>query len=238
MQKEFVIKSNDIIRNFSYDYTETEYKAIAYVCSVYKQHEKDVEQIETYRFSILIQDFIKACGLDLHGGSAYFWVRKIFETLEKKSKWISVYDKDGKEWTTNISWISKCYFDKKDRIEFYADRDLYWFVCGLENRFTSYELKMYMSMNGKHALRLYEILKSYESVKGLNEDIDTLKKLLAVQGKVKYEKTGKFIKEVIAPAVEEINNKTDLKITFSQVMTKNKITGINFKISKEKRIIA
>ena len=93
-------------------------------------------------------------------------------------------------------------------------------------------------MNGKHALRLYEILKSYESVKGLNEDIDTLKKLLSVQGKVKYEKTGKFIKEVIAPAVEEINNKTDLKISFTQVMTKNKITGIDFKIVKEKRIVA
>ena len=238
MKNEFVIKSNDIIRNFSYDYTEAEYKAIAYICSVFKQHEKDVDQIETYRFSIIIQDFLKACGINNHSGSLYKWVRDIFDTLESQSEWLSVYDKDGRELTTKVRWISKCYFDESDRVEFYADRDLYWYICGLENRFTKYELKMYLSMSGKHALRLYEILKSYESVNGFSEDIDTLKRLLSVQGKVKYEKPGKFIKEIIDPAVKEINEKTDLKITYERVMFKNKITGIAFKIKKEKRAVA
>ena len=125
MKNEFVIKSNDIIRNFSYDYTEAEYKAIAYICSVFKQHEKDVDQIETYRFSIIIQDFLKACGINNHSGSLYKWVRDIFDTLESQSEWLSVYDKDGRELTTKVRWISKCYFDESESVEFYADRDLY-----------------------------------------------------------------------------------------------------------------
>lgn len=235
MKNEFVIKSNDIIRNFGYDYSEAEYKAIAYVCSLYKKHEKEVETIETYRFTVMIQDFLKSCNVDLHGGSVYSWVRKIFESLERKSEWIPVYDKDGKELTTRVSWISKCYFEKSDRIEFYADRDLYWYICGLESRFTKYELDMYLNMNGKHTLRLYELIKSYESMNKFSEDLDVLKKILYVHDKVKYEKTSKFIKEIIVPSIEEINRKSDLKIEFTPLMTKNKITAIEFKVKKGKR---
>ncbi len=236
MKEEFVIKSNDIIRNFRYDYTEKELKAIAYICAIYKAHEHEVETIETFRFSFLIKDFIEACGSSDFSGNAYNEVRKLISTLEKKSEWISVFSTNNKEMFTSVSWIAKSYFDKRDRVEFYADRDLYWYICGLTERYTAYELVNIMKMHGKHALRMYELLKSYEFCKSYTVDISELKFLLAVDGKKKYENNSHFISEIIAPAVKEINDKTDLIITYETIHTGRKISDLFFKIRTNKKV--
>ncbi len=237
-KKEFVVKSNDIIRDFKYDYNEREYKLIAYICSVYKEHEAEVDSIETFRFSVLLKDVARICGFcdcDIISGQIYSEIRKLFKTLEKKSDWIPVFNKDGKEFTTSVSWISKAYFEKRDRVEFYADRDLYWYICDLKERFTQYELRRYMTLNSKYSLRLYELFKSYEYCKSYQVAIDDLKSLLCVDKKAKYNDNSHFLELIVRPAIKEINEKMDLKIDLSVIKTGRSISDLFFEIGKGKK---
>ena len=78
--------------------------------------------------------------------------------------------------------------------------------------YTQYGLKYVLPMRGQYSPRLYEILKSYQ--KNNREwffDTDELKRLLDCQG---YKNFNDFRKRAIDPAVEEINNFSDLNVAY------------------------
>lgn len=92
--------------------------------------------------------------------------------------------------------------------------------------YTRYGLRYVLPMRGQYSTRLYEILKSYQ--KNNREwffDLEELKRVLDAQS---YDRWPDFRRRVLEPAVEEINNFTDLNVAFDTEKEGRKIARVTF----------
>ena len=101
------------------------------------------------------------------------------------------------------------------------------FLTKIKNNFTQFELVYTLAMRSKYSIRLYEILKSYEYKKTVRFCVDELKELLNAEH---YERYIHFRIKVIDIAVNEINDLSDLKVSYVPIKESRKFTGIDFVI--------
>ena len=98
--------------------------------------------------------------------------------------------------------------------------------------FTQYELGYILSLKKKYSSRLYEYLHSFLAFGSANISAENIKKLIT-DNEVKE---NKYIKSlVLEPSIAEINNKTDLHITYEPYYKKDlngkkHLSSFNFKI--------
>ena len=84
-------------------------------------------------------------------------------------------------------------------------------------------------MKSQYSIRLYELLKSVAGKELWYFEIDDLKNIFLCEKK--YDRVNDFKKRIIEPSIEEINNKTDLNVTYEYFNEGKKIVGIEFHIS-------
>ena len=105
--------------------------------------------------------------------------------------------------------------------------------CG----FTQYYLEQTTSLQSKHSLRLYELLRQFLPLKKVKEGVTSgfrriavsdLREYLGVQDK--YPKFAIFRRDVLEPAQRELAEKTDLCFEFTPERTRRTITSLNFTI--------
>ena len=96
-----------------------------------------------------------------------------------------------------------------------------------ENQYyTHYQLKYILPMKSQYAIRLYELLKSYQ--RNNYEwffDIEQLKKQLNCES---YKDFKDFRRRVLEPAVAEINEFTDIKIAWEPMKEGRKVVRVVF----------
>lgn len=86
-----------------------------------------------------------------------------------------------------------------------------------------------LKFDSKYTIRLYEILHArIQTDDSLEFDLEELKRLLGVGQLKTYEKFSNFKEKALDIAVEEINAKTDLKISYSYLKLSRKVTGLRF----------
>ena len=106
--------------------------------------------------------------------------------------------------------------------------------CG----FTQYYLEQTTSLQSKHSLRLYELLRQFLPLKKVKEErlssgfrkilVNDLREYLGVQNK--YPRFGDFKEKVLESAQRELAEKTDLCFEFTPERTRRTITSLNFTI--------
>ena len=111
--------------------------------------------------------------------------------------------------------------------------------CG----FTQYYLEQTTSLQSKHSLRLYELLRQFLPLKKVKEErltsgfrnilVNDLREYLGVQNK--YPRFGDFKEKVLEPAQRELAEKTDLCFEFTPERTRRTITSLNFTIRANAR---
>lgn len=115
------------------------------------------------------------------------------------------------------------------------------FFMQLNSQFTVYELSYVLMMTSVHSVRLYDTLKSMAYRKQVTIPMEDLKQYM---GLVDYDQHGqvekyrfpefkKFNMNVLKPAVNEINEKTDLQITYEvskDLTDRRKIDAVIFTI--------
>ena len=103
-------------------------------------------------------------------------------------------------------------------------------IDGAEDFFTSYLLEQTASMDSIYSVRLYELLVQWVSAKNTPLfDLDKFRNQLGVEDH-EYKRMGNFKLRVLDLAVKEINKKSDIKVTYSQVKKGRTITGFKFKV--------
>jgi len=88
-------------------------------------------------------------------------------------------------------------------------------------------------MKSQYSLRLYEILKSYENFHKKIFEIDDLKKKLSAEH---YTLFADFQRNVIDIAIREINDLSDINVSYKIIKESRRFTKIEFKIEIEKDI--
>ncbi len=127
-------------------------------------------------------------------------------------------------------WFAKAKYNKGDEhIEVQFHPDLKPYLLELKKRFTKIPLKQVLQLRSKYAIRLYELLKRYEDTGFRTDYLQDLRKKLGVEEK-EYPRFEAFERKVLKTAINEINEKTDLEVSYTKKRTGRKISHIEFKI--------
>ena len=103
-------------------------------------------------------------------------------------------------------------------------------IDGAEDFFTSYLLEQTANMDSIYSVRLYELLVQWVAAKNTPLfELEKFRNQLGVEDH-EYKRMGNFKLRVLDLAVKEINEKSDIKVTYSQVKKGRTITGFKFKV--------
>lgn len=224
-------KGNEIIQNYAWDLKEKQLKIMELLCSCYMTNYYDAEK---NTITVGVADFMRELGLTTTGISAREYRR--FETAIKKLS------------DTSIIGIG---FNGKRRIirlintaDFPTEEGDTTFVCHMSEDFkecmklqakgnTKIEFRTICEMNSRFSIKLYNLLRSWQGKDEVYFDLDYLKELLNITAK-SYDNFAKFRQAVLDVAVEEINEKTGLQVSYKGLTPANgrgrKITRVVFNI--------
>lgn len=162
--------------------------------------------------------------------NAYKRMKEAEDTLF--SRRFSFIDDDGK--LVKSRWISQVkYLDDEGAIEVAFTPAVVKGISridGAEDFFTSYLLEQTTSMTSNYSVRLYELLTQWKKRKTTPVfELETFRNQLGL-GVDEYQRMGDFKKRVLDLAVDEINEKSDLKVSYEQEKKGRRITGFTFKV--------
>ena len=215
-RNQLIVKDNELVRKARYNLTVNQQKIIAYVVSKIKPTDN-----EFTKYEISIQDFCAVCGID----KTYFYseIREIIDNLDNKSFWVETEEKIFK-----FRWFSEIEIIKgSGKVNLLLNSNIKRYLLQLHENFTQYELYNILALKGKYSIRLYEWFKSYSFLKEKEIEINKLKYILEAE---KYKEFKAFRRRVIEPAVTEINEYTDLEVSYEKVKSGKSISALIFYI--------
>lgn len=217
-----VVKRNDLIQKSRFGLSTQEQKILMYLITKIKPEDTE---LELYEFSI--KEFCEVCGIDGTSGKNYTDLKKTVEKMTERVIWVKL--ENGYE--TIIRWIERPYINPKDGIiKIKLDELMRPFLLHLKEQFTAYNLYYTLAMKSKYSIRLYELLKSYENLSEYIVDVAELKKMLLAEN---YEIYKDFRVNVIDTAIKEINEFSDITVTYETEKKGKKVDKIIFKIQSK-----
>ena len=232
-RNKLVAKDNRIIQNSRMSLSLVEYKAILYLISKIKP---DDEPGGIYVFNC--KEFQAL--LKWNKEASYQNIKIMLQNLGDASCWIEGRI-NGRIKDILIRWFDIVHMDPGNGdIEISFHRDIFPFLVDLKknlevdkNYYTAYKLENVTLMKHKYSIKIYELLKSYQYnnkkwtfENGTGTELDLQRRIADT---VRDKKTGKpismipaswanwaiFKRDVLDPAIKEINKYTDIKVAYS-----------------------
>lgn len=188
---------------------------------------KDVMPTDDVLYSISAQDLSQLNGQELK--NCYTELKtSATSLLEKKVHIKDLPNGNGKRNKELITcWVqSMFYVDDEGKIEIRFSKDILPYVCQLKQQFTIYKIKNIGMMSSSYGIRLYEILIQYMSIGKREIPLVWLKEHFKISAK--YSSIKDLKKWVIDPAVKDINNKSDIWVSWDQKKTGRRVTSFCF----------
>lgn len=215
-----VAKRNDMLQKARFNLTVQEQKIILYAVAQIKPDDTYMKE-----YTLEIKDFFEIMGWDKE---SYTDFKKMLKALADKS-WTIPVIKDGEIWDSVVRWFTTARSNKKSGkvvVKFHEDMMPYLLELSKQydltgQTYTQYKLKYILAMQSKYSPRLYELLKSYDNKTTWFFQIEDLHKLLSDCDKegnplipTGWKNFAIFKRDVLEPAVKEINKYTDMKIVY------------------------
>ncbi|WP_201529943.1 replication initiation protein RepM [Psychrobacter frigidicola] len=162
--------------------------------------------------------------------NGYKRMKEAEETLFNRR--FSYIDDDGK--VVKSRWIQQVrYLDDEGAIELVFTLAVVNGISridGAEDFFTSYLLEQTANMDSIYSVRLYELLVQWKAAKQTPMfELEKFRDQLGVEPS-EYKAMCDFKKRVLQVAIDEINEKSDIKISYEQVKKGRSIAGFKFKV--------
>jgi plasmid replication initiation protein len=213
-------KSNDLIEaRYMFDIWETRV-----FLSVLSQIHMDDMDFKTYR--IRYKDVIKTFGLK--SNSSYENLRQAAKNMMDKKVTIN-YESNGVQreilyhLIRKVDYMKESEGGKKTENQEYVDvsvePEMKPLLLQLQKNFTAYDLRNVVRL-GVYPIRIYELLKRFQSVGHRTLTIEQLKKMFELTDE--YPRYSNFYQKIIQPAINEINLHTDLCIIDVQKVKEGK----------------
>ncbi|WP_435939621.1 replication initiation protein RepM (plasmid) [Moraxella bovoculi] len=157
--------------------------------------------------------------------------------FERQFSYIETNAKGNTE-VVRSRWVSEIrYIDNEASVRLIFSPTVAPLITLLEKNFTSYELEQVAELNSKYAVRLYEIVIAWRSTsKTPMIAIDELRGRLGVLDD-EYVATADFKRWALDKPIKQINDKTDITITYEQHKQGRKIVGFTFAIKTKSQAI-
>lgn len=167
---------------------------------------------------------------DVQIDTAYKVLAEAGKTL--RSRYFKFINYRENEVETN--WVQQVEYVKKEaRIEIIFTVAVVDEITRLSSHFTQYDLEFIATLNSIYSVRLYELIVKWLSARQTDVfDYEILRGQLGI-GVNEYKRMTDFKKRVLDLAVNEINEKTDIKVSYEQKKEGTTITGFKFKVAKK-----
>ncbi len=231
--KDLVAKSNHVVEA-SYRLTLNEQRLVL-LCI--RQIKKGKQITAQDSFTVFASEF--ADMFDISSDRAYSELQTVAEKLYERS--VTIYQPDPeypKLTHTKTRWISSIdYIPDEGRVRLYFAAKMIPYISMLEGGFTRYNIEHIAGMSSVYSIRFYELFKCWlfgESSKVRTVGLDELKGLLNLKdenGEYQYPSIKDFKLRVLDKGIDEINDHSDLKVTYEDKKTGRKITDFTFTFS-------
>ncbi len=129
-----------------------------------------------------------------------------------------------------INLVSSCeYADNEGVVGLRFTDEITPYVSELKKRFTKYQAQYVMPMRSSYGIRLYELCLQW-----LGEErefsVEEFKQLLGLENK--YDRIEVLKRRVIAPALNDINTHSDIRVNFGQRKAGRRVSHFQFMIVK------
>ena len=224
---ELVVKANKLIEA-SYRLNLVEQQIILFAICRSREEQKGLSTDEP----ITITAAAFAAQFGTNETMVYGQLKEALNTLYARS--VTIHDIDpvsGEARVTETRWISdKSYIDGTGQIQMTFARYVIPFITrlGEDGNFTSYRLEKIGAMSSAHAVRLYELLVQYLSIGKREIEIAWLRNILQLEGQYTAIKDLKL--RVIDLAVTQINEHSDIAVSYTQRKTGRTVTHLIFAI--------
>lgn len=187
---------------------------------------RDDEDFKVYRIYLheVIQDFELQ-----EDGHSYKYLKQGAERLGRREIRVLMDTPDGKmELFTHIATGVKSFVEEKSAkyLDISFHPDMKPFLLQLQSQYLMYDVRNILKLQSSFSIRIYELLKQYETIGKRQIKISELKEMLDVLDK--YPLYGNFKQRVIVKAQEDLANYTDIKFTFEEVKTGRSVTSLIF----------
>ena len=119
-------------------------------------------------------------------------------------------------------------------IEIGLDPKIRPFFFDLKQNFTAFQLHIALSLDSKYAKRVYELLAQYKNLGAFSIDVIEMKRRLFLYddktGAEQYKNWADFERRILAVAQKEINEKTDLRVSYKTTKQGRRVASLQFTI--------
>ena len=131
-------------------------------------------------------------------------------------------------------WVSRIkYIDDSAILEITFAPDVVPLITRLEKHFTSYQIQQVTQLTGKYAIRLYELLIAWREVGKVPQiELSEFRAKLGVEDD-EYKAMNHFKSRVLEPSIKQINQHTDITVSYEQHKRGRTITGFSFKFKQK-----
>ena len=229
IDKNATLKQSNNLTVARYTLSLMEQRLMFAICS---QIDKNATDFERIRFSV--NDLADLC--NIKGDRKYDDIKRVSVKLLKRI--VKIPTADGGEYITH--WLqSQRYYTSDSSIEFKIDNDLKGELLQLKKAYVNTPVSMLTSFKKKYSSRLYLIMKKMLKIGEFEYPLDFFRETFQLADT--YKKFSNIKNGVLEPAIEELNEKSDLDIKHDYIKEGRFFTKIHFSVrlkAKEMKIVA
>ena len=230
MKNGLVVKDNALI-NASYNLELTEQRLI--MLAIINARESGQGITADSKLEIHASDYAKLFNVSLD--ASYKALREAVNNLfNRQFSYTAEYKRTGKIGVVRSRWVSRIFYvDDLALLEITFAPDVVPLVTRLEEHFTSYQAKQVAHLTSKYAVRLYELLIAWrEAGKVPPIEISEFRNRLGLLDD-EYTAMHNFKKRVLEPSIQQINEHTDITVTYEQHKKGRTISGFSFRLKQK-----
>lgn len=217
-----VVKANALIEA-SYRLTLSETRL---VLSAIAQVRRDEEPTDAVMYEVRANALADISGIAAR--DAYEQLSDAAERLKKRE--VRLYEGpqgERKPQVTVTNWVQTSkHIPDEGRVELRFSRDILPYLSELRDRYTRYELRNVAGMRSSYGVRLYELLQQWRQHGEREIEVEDFRRLFGLTDQYKALKDLK--RRVLKPAVDDINNHSDLRVTWGQRQAGRRVAAFQF----------
>ena len=228
MKNGLVVKDNALM-NASYNLEVTEQRLI--LLAIINARETGAGITSDSKLEIHASDYSKQFNVTKE--AAYKALKNAVNNLFERQFSFQEETKKGIG-TVRSRWVSRIkYIDDSATLEITFAPDVVPLITRLEQHFTSYQIIQVAQLTGKYAIRLYELLIAWREVGKVPQiELSDFRERLGVEVD-EYKAMNHFKSRVLEPSIKQINEHTDITVSYEQHKKGRTITGFSFRFKQK-----
>lgn len=182
-----------------------------------------IDASEKDAIEVTAEQFANECGIKV--SSAYKQLEVASKNLLNRS--FSYINERGKR--VGVTWVIRAVYEDGYISVCFPDEVLIMLKAfDASNPFTKYKKENVLLLKGEYSIDLYHIAKRYEGMTTFQMTLEDYKLELGLPKS--YNRINNLKARALEPAIDEINEKTDINIVYENVKRGRTVTGLKFTV--------